>query len=756
MITKDLILKSENRRKQRRSFSVQSELELIQCHNSVTHGFLDGVILMACSLRKASAVCSIFRKSYSSIVVVASHAFRLTCNSTCVPHYLGTESSIYNPGGVMFSRQFCSSREPETLSWGVSSDIVLLGKLESALRNHNLEEAWETYRDFKRLYGFPDPLLVDKLLTELSYSSDSRWLKKACNMVGSILKEKRELIRKELLTKLCLSLGRAQMPVQASSILRLMFVKGILPPIDMLGMIIFHMVKTDIGMILSSNILIEIYGNSQRLTSKKSTCTELNKYDTLLFNLVLDACARFGSSNKGHQIIELMTQVGVAADAHTISIISLIHEMNGMRDELKKFKKHIDRVSASLVSNYQQFYESLLSLHFKFNDIDAASDLVQDIYGFQVLHHEQIDKTQPPKLCIVAIGSDNLRMGLKLQIFPHSLSRESVFYVGRNQVLVVNKNGKLVLSNRALARLIIQYKKSGRTDDLSKLLCSIQKKGSVESSRMCSDVVAACICMGWLETAHDILDDLYSEGSPLNTSSYMSLLTAYCNNNKLREAEALLKQLRKSDVVINASDPLLAPASMCELENGSKNKKELVCVEKGELAYHIVEEMRAEENDASFMMHDLNSSIYFFMKAHMVEDAVRAYRKMQAMKIHPTVSTFMNLLNGYSSLGMYREITILWGDIKRNMESRKNLSTRDLYEFLLLNFLRGGYFHRVMEVIGLMKENGMYLDKWMYRREFLKYHKGLYLRIKVSDATNDKQIQRIEHVRRFRKWVGLD
>ncbi|KAH0683531.1 hypothetical protein KY290_022152 [Solanum tuberosum] len=715
---------------------------------------------MACSLRKAITVCSVFQKSYSSIVAVASNAIRLTYNSTYVPQYLGTEFSIsyenYKPGGVMFSRQFGSSRESETLSWGVSSDVVLLGKLESALRNHNLEEAWETYKDFKRLYGFPNPFLVDKLLTELSYSSDSRWLKRACTMVGSILKEKREMLRTELMTKLCLSLARAQMPVQASSILRLMLDKGNLPPIDMLGMIIFHMVKTDTGMIVSSNILIEIYGSSQQLTTKKSTCTELNKHNTLLFNLVLDACARFGSSSKGHQIIELMAQVGVTADAHTISIISLIHEMNGMRDELKKFKKHIDQVSVPLVSCYQQFYESLLCLHFKFNDIDAASDLVQDIYGFQVSHHEQGNETQPPKPCLVAIGSDNLRTGLKLRIFPHSLSRDSVFNVGRNQVLVMYKNGKLVLHNRALAKLIIQYKRSGRINDLSKLLCSIQKKGSVESNRMCSDVVAACICMGWLEIAHDILDDLDSEGNPLDASSYVSLLTAYCNNNKLREAEALLKQLRKSGV-INASDPLLAPASMCELETESKNKlKELGSLAKGKLAYHIVEEMRAEENEASFMMHDLNFSIYFFMKAHMVEDAVRAYRKMQAMKIHPTVSTFMNLLNGYSSLGMYREITILWGDIKRNMESRKNLNTRDLYEFLLLNFLRGGYFHRVMEVIGLMKENGMYLDKWMYRREFLKYHKGLYLRLKVSDAKNDVQTQRIEHVRHFRKWVGLD
>ena len=80
----------------------------------------------------------------------------------------------------------------------------------------------------------------------------------------------------------------------------------------------------------------------------------------------------------------------------------------------------------------------------------------------------------------------------------------------------------------------------------------------------------------------------------------------------------------------------------------------------------------------------------------MVGDALNTYRKMQQMKIEPTVQTFLNMVSGYSSLEMYRDITILWGDIKRNMEKGNLVVNRDLYDTLILNFLRGGYFERVL------------------------------------------------------------
>ncbi len=50
----------------------------------------------------------------------------------------------------------------------------------------------------------------------------------------------------------------------------------------------------------------------------------------------------------------------------------------------------------------------------------------------------------------------------------------------------------------------------------------------------------------------------------------------------------------------------------------------------------------------------------------------------------------------------------------------------------------------------------MYIDKWMYKSEFLKLHKNLYRRLKTSKATTEAQSKRLEYVQEFRKLVGMD
>ena len=82
---------------------------------------------------------------------------------------------------------------------------------------------------------------------------------------------------------------------------------------------------------------------------------------------------------KGQHIMELMSQTKVLVDAHSIIIIAQIHEMRGQRDELKEYKVHVDQVLSKLVCHYRQYYDSLLSLHFKINDIDDVAELVGHI-----------------------------------------------------------------------------------------------------------------------------------------------------------------------------------------------------------------------------------------------------------------------------------------------------------------------------------------------------------------------------------------
>lgn len=679
------------------------------------------------------------RTIYDRRFILSSHSRILRAPDGCHKQYQN----------FSFQR-FSTSVQPEWLCQEGSSHAVLLRKLENSLKVHQVGEAWETFNDFKNLYGFPEKSLVSRLITELSYSSNSCWLKKACDLVFLIQKEKSSLLQPDILTKLSLSLARAQMPVPASSFLRLMLDKETLPPMNILLSVVLHMVKTEIGTHLASNFLVEICDRFQRLRTNKSNRLELIKPNTMMFNLVICACVRFGSSFKGQQLIEMMAQIGVTADAHSIVIISQIHEMNGQRDEIKKIKGHIDRISVPLIHHYRQFYECLLKLHFKFNDVDAASRLVLGMYKCRETLPIQKGRREIQKPCLVPIGSHNLREGLKIRIDPELLQKDSVLKLESKQELVMLKNGKLVLTNKALAKFISGYMSGRKISNLSNFLVTLQKElGSLKEASLCSDVIDACIHLGWLETAHDILDDLELAGVPMGLVTYMSLLTAYCEGKMFKESKALLKQMRKAGLVTGTSDEIVISKCLSEYT------KTRTSIALSDLAECLVREMK-EEKVVPPLVHELNSSIYFFCKAKMIGDALKTYRRMQEVKILPTVQTFANLLHGYSSLEMYRDITILWGDIKRNIVSGNLVVSRDLFEFLLLNFLRGGYFERVMEVIDYMKERNMYTDKWMYRSEFLKFHKDLYRNLKASKTKTEAQSKRLEFVKAFRKWVGID
>lgn len=660
-------------------------------------------------------------------------------------------------GIICRPRFFCSVTCVERLSWGGSSHAVLLTKLENALKDLKLDEAWETFNDFKRLYGFPNHLLVSRFITQLSYSSSPHWLQKACDLVVIVLKENSFRLQPDILAKLVLSLARAQMPIPASMILRLMLEKGILPPLNVLQLVFLHMVKTEVGTSIVSNILVQICDYHLRFCSEKSHRTSLLKPDTMIFNLVLDACAIFASSLKGQQIIELMSQTGVVADAHSINIIAQIHEMNGQRDELKKFKDHIAPLPVPFISHYWLFYECLLSLHFKFDDIDAAAELVLDMNRSCESHPNKDLGKDYQKPCFVSIGSQNLKNGLKIQIMPELLQKDSALKAEGKLDLVICRDKKLLPSNRALSKLINGFKRHGKINELSSFLLSLNREllSSGGSSLFCA-VIDACISLGWMEIAHDILDDMESSGNPLGSSAYMALLTAYYKRNMSREGNVLLNQMRKVGLVVNLSDKIVNSKSVPEnVGRSSLCINELSSICQPSLSESLGQEITEMEKTTSPIVYELNSSIYFFSKAKMMGDALKIYRRMKEMKIQPTEQTFAYLVFGYSSLEMYRDITILWGDIKRTMES-KNLSlSSDLYKILLLNFLRGGYFERVMEVIGYMEKCSMYIDKWIYKSEYLKIHKDLYRSLKACKARTEAQGKRLEHVLAFKKWAGI-
>ncbi|CAK9133872.1 unnamed protein product [Ilex paraguariensis] len=168
---------------------------------------------MAQSLRKAQLSRSCYIKRY----LLFSHVVPITQRNSLRPIYQ-LEFTFYHSLGkfrepdLRFElyqkptiQHLCTSVQPERLCWEGSSHDVLLKKLEIALKNYQVDEAWDAYKDFKSLYDFPSHSLMNKLMTVLSYSSEPKWLKRMCDLVVLIRIEKPNLLPLDLLRKLAIS-----------------------------------------------------------------------------------------------------------------------------------------------------------------------------------------------------------------------------------------------------------------------------------------------------------------------------------------------------------------------------------------------------------------------------------------------------------------------------------------------------------------------------------------------------------------------
>jgi len=123
-----------------------------------------------------------------------------------------------------------------------------------------------------------------------------------------------------------------------------------------------------------------------------------------------------------------------------------------------ELKCHIDGVSAAYVQHYRQFNDSLSSLHFILNDIDAAAKLVLDMNSSNNCGSYEEYRNHLQKFCFIVVGS--LKNALKINIEHELYCRRTLCLNWKvEKILFFYKGGKLALSNRALAKFIIGYKK---------------------------------------------------------------------------------------------------------------------------------------------------------------------------------------------------------------------------------------------------------------------------------------------------------
>ncbi|BFG20784.1 hypothetical protein CerSpe_070580 [Prunus speciosa] len=116
----------------------------------------------------------------------------------------------YEQHQISSTRNFCASVQPERLCWEGSSHAVVLKRLEKALKEHQVNEAWESFIDFKRLHGFPEDFVI----------------------------QRSDFLQSDILANLSLSVARSQMPKPATMILRILLDKQNFPAMNILCLVV--------------------------------------------------------------------------------------------------------------------------------------------------------------------------------------------------------------------------------------------------------------------------------------------------------------------------------------------------------------------------------------------------------------------------------------------------------------------------------------------------------------------------------------
>lgn len=345
--------------------------------------------------------------------------------------------------------------------------------------------------------------------------------------------------------------------------------------------------------------------------------------------------------------------------------------------------------------------------------------------------------------------------------------------------LVTTHRGILQPTENIYVKLVKAFLEADKIKDLADFLIEAEKEDlpvSNDSSALVH-VINSCISLGWLDKAYDLLDEMHLAGVRTGSAVYSSLLKAYCKANRATEVTSLLRDARKAGIQLDASsyEAMIQSRVLHDDTQGALNlfreMKDSKIPRLGHQEFDLLVKGCAENSEASLMskllqeikegqridcgVHDWNNVIHFFSKKRLMQDAEKALKKMRSLGHAPNAQTFHSMVTGYAAIGgKYVEVTELWGEMKALSASSPIKFDQELLDSVLYTFVRGGFFARANEVVGMMEKGNMFIDKYKYRTLFLKYHKTLY-KGKASKFQTEAQLKKREAGVTFKKWVGL-
>ncbi|PIN21623.1 hypothetical protein CDL12_05659 [Handroanthus impetiginosus] len=692
-------------------------------------------------------------------------------------------------------------------------------ELETAIDDHRLSDAWDLHEQHMLVEGFARKSIVSKLIAELTGSLDVQWLEKAYGLVEKAIEQhKQTLFDKEILMYLSLGLAKCGLPIHASTLLRKLTEMEHFPPVTAWAATVAYMSEHSSGSYLAAELVLEIgYLFQDGRVDPRKKCNEpliAMKPNTTTFNIALVGCLLFGTTKKAEQLLDMMPRLNMKPDATSLIIMAHIYERNGRREELKKLRRHIEEVHNVTDVQLRQFYDCLLSCHLKLGDLDSASHMVlemlckakkaqnslgvanlrfeidgkgsaspcqdssvKDLYDKGSDKHENPVLLQNHILCYDDFCRD--RNFLRLEAETKELLDRMVMKLQRQVELITTERGILRPTEKTYVKLVKAFLEAGKMKDLVEFLIKAEKEDSPLSadSSVLVYVIDSCISLGWLDQAHDLLDEMRLAGIRMSSSVYDSLLKAYYRENRMGEVTSLIRDARKAGIQLDAAsyEALLHSRVLEKDTEGAlnlfKEMKEAKIPKGGHQEFNKLVEGSTEGKEAGLMskllqeikegqkvdsgVYDWNNVIHFFCKKRLMQDAEKALKKMRSLGHNPNAQTFHSLVTGYAAIGgKYIEVTELWGEMKSFAFSSGMKFDLELLDAVLYTFVRGGFFVRANEVVEMMEKEKMFIDKYKYRALFLKYHKTLY-KGKAPKFQTESQLKKRETALAFKKWVGL-
>lgn len=717
---------------------------------------------------------------------------------------IGTQSFSSLAGTILVQ-----ARDPAKLSM----------EIENAVDERRYADVWKLFEQHMQMDGFPRKSVVNKVITSFAGSLESTWLEKAYRLVEQAFEEsKQNLFEKEPLIYLSLGLAKCGLPLPASTVLRKLLATEQYPPVSAWSAILAHMSLTVSGAYLAAELILEIgylFQDGRVDPRKKSNAPLIAmKPNTTAFNVALAGCFLFETVRKAEQLLDLMPRIGVKADANLLIIMAHIYERNGRREELRKLQRHLDEAVHLSDIQFRQFYNCLLSCHLKFGDLNSASKMVlqmlhkakeaQNSLAASMLTHDAVGKNNKPPLEQISVenlnhgisdGFDGSRI-IEISIVSYEeFTRDRKFTYLEAEVkriletllsklqtqveLITTEHGILRPTERTYIKLVKAFLEAGKTKDLTHFLIRVEKEDSLVShdDLALDHVINLCISLGWLDQAHDLLDEMRLAGVRASSSVYASLLKAYIEANRAGEVTALLRDAHIAGVQLDSScyEALIQSQVIQKDTQGAlhlfKEMKEAKIPRTGHQEFEMLVKRCAENCEAGMMakllqeikegqrndygVHDWNNVIHFFCKKRLMQDAEKALKKMRSLGHLPNAQTFHSMVTGYAAIGgKYTEVTELWGEMKSFASATSMKFDQELLDAVLYTFVRGGFFVRANEVVDMMEKGNMFIDKYKYRTLFLKYHKTLY-KGKAPKFQTESQLKKREAGLTFKKWVGL-